>query len=192
MFIVTERLLLRPLWPEDADVLSARMGDADVLRNLGTPPSPFTVARAMEKIAADLASGPDMVSLGIFDRRSVRELAGGIAFGPRPDRGGDIALSYWIAQDWWGQRIAVEAGQAVLEHAFLGRRLPQLKARVYADNPKSGRVLQSLGFADTGRLSTQHCVPRGESVECREFVLSREAWEDGRALRRANAARHAA
>ena len=186
MFMVTKRLFLRPLWSEDAAILSARMGHAEVIRNLGTPPVPFTDERAAEKIAADLAAAPASISLGIFARADMRDLAGGISLGIRPDRDGDIALSYWIARDWWGRKVAVEAGHAVLEHAFLGRRMPLLKARVYTDNPQSAGVLERLGFERTGGIQKHYCVPRGCDVDTAEYRLTAERWF-ARAERRAAA-----
>ena len=184
MFMITERLFLRPFWPEDADALAAEMGRPEVLRNLGTPPSPFTLADARARIATDMGAGDDQLSLGMFVRTAEgSRLAGGIGFGPRPDRGGGIALSYWVAKDWWGANLSVEAGRAVLEHAFLARRLPKLMARHYVDNPGSGRVLAKLGFRPTGVTGRYFCVPRHEAVEGIESALTREEWTAARQAR---------
>lgn len=178
MFIVTDRLFLRPLWPEDAPVLAERMGDPEVLRNLGTPPSPFNEDAARQKIAADAAAWPDSVYLGAFVRSAAApELAGGVGFSVRSDRGGDVALSYWIARDHQGSGISAEMGAALVEHAFLAHRLPGLTARHYVDNPRSGRVLERLGFTAQAGTERVFCRPRGEEVESVRFSLTREKWE---------------
>lgn len=178
MFITTERLFLRPLWPEDAPALAKGMGHPDVLRNLGTPPSPFTEAAARQKIAADAEAWPHAVHVGAFLRTDEGPvLAGGMGFAPRADRGGEVALSYWIVTDRQGSGITVEMGAALTELAFLGHRLPRLTARHYVDNPRSGRVLEKLGFKAQPGTERVFCRPRGEEVESVRYVLTREDWE---------------
>ena len=46
MFAVTERLLLRPGWPEDAHALVAALGDREVVRNLARVPWPYGLGDA--------------------------------------------------------------------------------------------------------------------------------------------------
>ena len=40
MFHVTERLLLRPAWPEDAEALLGGIADEAIVRNLASAPWP--------------------------------------------------------------------------------------------------------------------------------------------------------
>jgi len=46
MFARTERLLLRPGFPEDAPALATAIADHGILRNLATAPSPFMLRDA--------------------------------------------------------------------------------------------------------------------------------------------------
>ncbi|MBV7257585.1 GNAT family N-acetyltransferase [Pacificimonas sp. WHA3] len=177
MFMVTDRLFLRPLWPEDADSLTARMGVKAVVRNLGTAPWPYTRADAEQKIAEDGSGWPAKVSLGIFLRTETGpEHVGGIGFGKSPVRARETELGYWIAPDYWGQGIAAEAGRAVLEHAFMARGHERMCAGHYVDNPNSGKVLRKLGFRPTGEMTMYASVGRGCDVECIEYELSRTDW----------------
>ena len=41
MFHVTERLLLRPAWPEDAGAILAAIGEETIVRNLARAPWPY-------------------------------------------------------------------------------------------------------------------------------------------------------
>ena len=43
MFARTERLLLRPSWPEDAQELHQAIADEGIVRNLARAPWPYTV-----------------------------------------------------------------------------------------------------------------------------------------------------
>ena len=184
MFMITPRLFLRPLWPEDADSLATRMGRREVLWNLGTPPCPYGIEDARAKVAGDWADWPLKVSLAIFMRTpSGPEHVGGVGFSAAPTAKGGIELGYWIAKDWWGQGIAVEAALPGLEHAFLAWRLPRLCAGHYEDNPASGRVLEKLGFVPTGEVILYDSVPRQRKERSVEYELSRERWEDLRGFR---------
>ncbi len=42
MFHVTERLLLRPAWPEDAEAIFGGIADEGVVRNLASAPWPYS------------------------------------------------------------------------------------------------------------------------------------------------------
>lgn len=184
MFMVTERLFLRPLWPEDAESLTVKMGAREVLWNLGSPPNPYRRADADAKIAGDWADWPLKVSLAIFMRTPAGpDHVGGIGFSSSPTQKGGIELGYWIAKDWWGQGIAVEAARPVIAHAFVAWRLPRLVAGHYEDNPPSGRVLQKLGFRPTGEISLYDSNPRGSVERSVEYVLLREDWEAERRFR---------
>ena len=46
MFARTERLLLRPGWPEDAAALAKAIGDQSVTRNLVRVPWPYSIEDA--------------------------------------------------------------------------------------------------------------------------------------------------
>jgi|TARA_R100000501_G_scaffold14813_2_gene26880 RimJ/RimL family protein N-acetyltransferase len=177
MFMVTERLFLRPLWPEDAKTVHEGLANPAVHRNLASTRSPFPLEDAEQKIAADWAAWPQKISLGIFLRTDTGpHHVGHIGFGKRPDRDRAIELGYWIAEPYWGRGIAVEAGRAVLEHAFTAWRLPTLSAGHYTDNPNSGRVLQKLGFRKLPILRRYFSIPRGEDVICVEYLLTRDEW----------------
>ena len=52
MFIRTERLFLRPTWPDDLDEFVSLLSDQAVARNIGTKALPDTAERAEEIISA--------------------------------------------------------------------------------------------------------------------------------------------
>ncbi len=177
MFMITERLFLRPLWPEDTDSLAARLGLECVVRNLGTAPWPYTRAHAEAKIAEDFDAWPHKVSLAIFMRTDAGpQHVGGIGFGKSTVRERETELGYWIAPAYWGLGIAVEAGRAVLEHAFMAWRHERICAGHYLDNPASGKVLRKLGFQPTGERTRYFSIARGHHVDCIEYDLRRADW----------------
>lgn len=161
MFIRSERLFLRPAWPEDRDELHARIGDDAIVRNLATAPWPYTIADAEHFLARagerDMLLPEFVITLPCA---SGSPLIGGIGFG-KDDA--EVEAGYWIARGHWGNGYATEALRALLGLArALGYR--RIVASHYYDNPASGRVLRKAGFAPTGDMRQRHCLARGEEV----------------------------
>jgi len=146
MFTRTARLLLRPGWAEDVRALASAIGDERIVRNLSSPPWPYTQADAEAFLARP--RDPVLPSLLIFERTAGDPvLAGSCGLSRLPS--GGIQLGYWIALPFWGRGYATEAGRAVVDIAR-ALRLPRLQASFFVDNPASGRVLAKLGFEPTG------------------------------------------
>ena len=167
MFAITERLLLRPGWAEDAPALFSALADEAIVRNLASAPWPYTLADAETFLATERpAATPSML---IFRRTAAApELIGAIGFGAHS--GGEAELGYWIARPHWGQGYATEAGRAALANARDSLRLSRINAGHFLDNPASGRVLAKLGFRPTG-TAPRYSAGRGEAAPCREYVL---------------------
>jgi len=166
MFAVTERLLLRPGWIEDAPALARAIGDRDVARNLARVPWPYSEAdaEAFLSLPQNPARPRFLVCL-----RSNNQIVGGIGL----DGDEEPNLGYWIARAHWGRGYATEAGRAVLALADASLRLPQIKACHALDNPGSGAVLRKLGFRAAGRKTVMASLARG-AMESLLFVRERE------------------
>jgi RimJ/RimL family protein N-acetyltransferase len=168
MFIRSERLFLRPGWPEDWSELLARIADEAVVRNLAKAPWPYTDADAR-----DFARQPQDARLPHFfvTLPSAAEPARLIGCVGLAEMDGEIELGYWFGREWWGRGFATEAARAVLRLAkVLGHR--QLVAGHFADNPASGRVLRKIGFAPTGRVRNRFSLARGTEVASVEHRLT--------------------
>ena len=186
MFIRTQRLLLRPPWPEDAHAIAAALAERDVAVNLSRVPHPYTLADAQEFIARFEKAEPQPTFVILARETHGTTLAGCIGLfraeesvetSPEtlPETSGDWELGYWVAKNWWGRGIATEAARAVLDLGFFGLRLPRLVAGHFLDNPASGRVLEKLGFEPTGE-GLRQCLARDCNVPCRNVALTREGW----------------
>ena len=159
MFIRSERLFLRPGWPEDWGELLAGIGDEAVVRNLARAPWPYTAdhARDFAGKAQDARLPHFFVTLP--NAAEPGRIIGSVGLGH--DENGEVQLGYWIARDHWGRGYATEAARAVLRLArVLGHR--RLVANHFADNPASGRVLRKVGFKPTGRIEPRFSLARGE------------------------------
>lgn len=156
MFFRSERLFLRPGWPEDWADLHRAIAEEAIVRNLASAPWPYApedaqgfTARTQDKrhphflVTLPGASGTDLIGcIGLAEHE------------------GESELGYWIAQPHWNRGFATEAGRAVLALArTLGHR--RVVASHFMDNPASGRVLRKLGFRPTGEIRQRHSQGRG-------------------------------
>lgn len=167
MFARTERLLLRPGFPEDAPALAMAIGHQAIARDLAVIPWPYSLRDAEAFLAAP--RDPVLPSLLIVERTDgPPRLVGACGLGRRPS--GAVELGYWIARAHWGRGIATEACTALLNIAR-ALSLPAIEASHFLDNPASGRVLEKLGFVSIGIVAPRWCCARGEQVPARLYRL---------------------
>jgi len=165
MFIRSERLFLRPGWPEDWEELLTLINDETVVRNLATAPWPYTAddAREFAQRAQERMRPHFLVTLPTADGP---RLIGSAGLGTQGD---DVELGYWIARNHWGQGYATEAVRAVLRlAAALGHR--RIVAQHFTDNPASARVLLKTGFRPTGGKSMRYSAGRGGEALALDYV----------------------
>ncbi len=175
MFIRTERLFLRPGWPEDWQELLAAIGEEAVVRNLGRAPWPYTAADARD-FAARPQDGRTPHFVVTLPGASGARVIG--ACGLERDDHGGVELGYWIARGHWGRGYATEAGRAVLGLArALGHG--RLSASHFVDNPASGRVLAKIGFRPTGRVRERLSRGRGAAAPSVEYAVELDPANDG-------------
>lgn len=165
MFIRSERLFLRPGWPEDWPELLGLIDDEGIVRNLARAPWPYRPEDA--QWFAGQTQDPRVPHFFVTLPAN-GELIGSVGLG-RDDEG-RTELGYWIGRSHWGRGYAPEAARALL---CLARTLGH--GRVFAghfiDNPASGRVLAKAGFSPTGRITPRYSVGRGCEVESVEYAI---------------------
>ncbi len=164
MFYCSERLLLRPAWPEDWKAVYSGIADEGVVRNLARAPWPYSQddARSFVELPVDLRFPRFLIT-----RSRDAALIGCIGIDMTV---GQVELGYWIARQHWGRGYATEAGRGVIEIAStLGYKT--LFARHFLDNLASGKVLSKLGFKPTGRIVHRHSCGRGAEAPTAEYSL---------------------
>lgn len=177
MFIRSERLFLRPGWPEDWEELLGQVADEAVVRNLAKAPWPYTAddARWFANQPQDPRCPHFFITLPSSSRPA--EIIGCVGLGRLDD---EIELGYWIGRAHWGRGYASEASRAVLRLAkVLGHK--EIVAGHFIDNPASGAVLRKVGFVPTGRVRNRFSLSRGyetQSVEHR-IALGKPSDCDG-------------
>jgi len=141
MFIRSERLFLRPGWPEDRDELLLCMERSTTAAN------PATWDLSAEPAADGSRRHPRF--LVTLPGAEGARLVGCVGFSPaRPGPAAHPApvdFAFWIAEEFRGRGFASEAGRAALSVArTLGHR--RVGATLPAATPAALRVLDRLGF----------------------------------------------
>lgn len=160
MFHRTERLLLRPAWPEDWESLFGGIAEHTVVRNLASAPWPYLPDHAREFAARAQDPRYPHFLLTLPGEHGSR-LVGCAGLG---ERDGEAELGYWIARRYWGRGFATEGARGVIEVAKLLGHC-RIEAGHFLDNPASGAVLRKLGFQPTGAVRPRHSCGRGELAD---------------------------
>jgi len=147
--LVTERLVLRPLQPEDAVALWGEWNDPLVWRYIGAGVLP---ARGRIERGAALL-GRMYLDRGwsglLVSRRSDGRVLGECGLYPWRQEGretGDVELGYRFGREHWGKGYAGEAARAVLDWASGELGFTELVCVVQEANTASRRIAERLGF----------------------------------------------
>lgn len=130
MFVRTERLLLRPQWPEDRAVLAALLADPLLERDEAA-----AIAGEGLVILARTAGAPRVIGAVRLRRNGSR---------------GEVAL--WIGKAYWGLGFASEVLAAAREMAFGSLRIDRIDARLQPRHAGAIQALLRTGFLPTRDL----------------------------------------
>jgi RimJ/RimL family protein N-acetyltransferase len=148
----------------DARRVAQFCGDPSVGRNLSMTPIPYFDVTAEGWILIMRArAGLQKEFLFAVDRPD-EGLIGVVGAHRRGPEGFEVG--YWYGRPFWGVGYATEALTAFLAEA---RRLGELSAGHFIDNPASGRVLSKAGFVYTGEITSQFSMARGARAPSRRM-----------------------
>ncbi len=150
--IITDRLVLRPYEPEDAEQIHAVLyGDPAAMRLVG---GATDLAQARARIEGYMADHEDDgFSFWPVIERESGLIAGEAGLSPFAGAGPEIELGYAFGRTFWGRGYATEAGRAILREAFGPLGLDRVVAVTRQENAGSQRVLAKLRFRPAGRRS---------------------------------------
>lgn len=158
MFMRSERLFLRPSWPEDWAELHALIDDEAVVRNLARAPWPYGPDDARRFAASDQGTRHPQFFVTLPGGAGAR-LIGCVGLAMED---GETIIGYWIARQHWNNGYATEAVRALLSLAStLGHR--RIIARHFMDNAASARVLAKAGFRPTGEIRMGRSAARSDA-----------------------------
>ncbi|MEB2314126.1 MAG: GNAT family N-acetyltransferase [Sorangiineae bacterium] len=145
----TRRLLLRRAQPSDLDALHAILSDEEAMRYWSTAPH-RSLETTQEWLRAMIASTPEESEDFIIEYEG--KAVGKVGFYRLPE------LGFILRRNLWGRGLVSEAASAVIEHVFQTRDVEELQADADPRNVASIRVLERLGFVETGRAERTYCI----------------------------------
>jgi [ribosomal protein S5]-alanine N-acetyltransferase len=153
----TERLLLRPLTPDDLDALLRIFTDPNVMAAFNTPP--FDREQMRRWLQRNLDHQAEH-GYGLFALilTATGDLIGDCGLEHLlVDGVSQAELGYDLRSDYWRRGLATEAARAVRNYAFSQLRLPRLVSLIRHGNDASRRVAERVGMR-LEREITQHGV----------------------------------
>ena len=147
----TERMLLRPLMPDDAPIVQKLASEKDVASTTRLIPHPYPPGMAATWIAAlpELYQRAEMIVWGVAMGEG--PLLGTVRLTLYPVDN-HAEMGYWIGKPFWNNGYCTEAARAVVAYGFDVLGLERIYANYLARNPASGRVLHKLGLQEEGLL----------------------------------------
>jgi [ribosomal protein S5]-alanine N-acetyltransferase len=147
--LTTERLILREVVAEDADDLLAFRGDPEVQQYNLVPIHDTREALSLVRTMQGWYVSRYAIQWGITLRDDDRVLGlCGLHDWNRTHR--RASVGYDLVRSRWGQGIASEAVRAVLRYGFEVLDLNRVEAFTIAENLRSIRLLERLGFTLNG------------------------------------------
>ena len=170
----TERLILRPLAPGDAEP-TARMMTPDIARWTGAWKGTETADEVGARIARSLEAERDgrrfMRAACLAATGELIGWVGVLRLDETPRRG---SLGYWFGEAWCGRGYGKEAARAMMDAAWDALDLDLIEDAAQVDNAASHRILLGLGMRHVGRRE-EFAVARGSADLCDWYEIDRPA-----------------
>lgn len=157
----TDRLILRPWEPEDADFAFDLYSRWEVQRFIGNPPQVMTErSQAEERISAWRLLDDPVHAVWAVQIKESGQLAGNLLLKSIPASGeslplqpsGDTEIGWHFHPDHWGHGYASEAAAAALRYAF-GSGLTRVVAVTAPANAASRKVCARIGMKHLGQTA---------------------------------------
>jgi len=148
-FLTSERLAFRAWRPDDDELAASLWGDPEVARYIsvsGAPSREAVRARLEREIATQAQHGIQYWPVFL---RADGSFVGCCGLRPYRLADGIHELGVHIRPAWWRRGFALEAGRAVVEHAFAAVGARALFAGHHPANSASRELIAKLGFRYT-------------------------------------------
>ena len=143
----TKRLLLRRQVLEDLDALWALYCNPEITKYILDAPK--TYEEAKEELEWFMNGHPRHPELGLWAtiHKETGRFIGRCGLLPWTLEGqNEVEVAYSLAQDFWGQGLATEAAQGILQYGFEKLNLARMLCLIDPANTASQRVAEKIGM----------------------------------------------
>jgi len=159
MLIETERLVLRPLTPEDEPSLRAVLSDAETMRWYPRPLTPDEVRAWIERQMGRYPAGSGL--LGMIEKQNGRLIGDCGAVWQEVEGRAELEVGYHVNRERWNHGLATEAARAVMDYAFGRFEVGRVVSMIRPENTASRRVAEKNGLTLNRVVlwhSYEHCI----------------------------------
>ena len=160
IILETPRLVLRRQVPADLDDLWALYCDPEITKHI--PDAPRTRDEAREELEWHMNGHPRNPDLGLWATvyKENGKFIGRCGLLPWTiDGQQEVEVAYTIARSYWGQGLATEAAQAILQYGFRQLNLSRLVSLIEPENAPSQRVAEKIGMHFEKRVDEGEYTP---------------------------------
>ena len=160
IILETKRLVLRRQVVTDLDDLWALYCDPEITKYI--PDAPHTREQAREELEWHRNGHPRNPDLGLWAtvHKESGKFIGRCGLLPWDiDEQREVEVAYTIAREYWGQGLATEAAQAILNYGFEKLHLTRLVSLIEPENIASQRVAEKIGMAFERRVEEGEYTP---------------------------------
>ena len=174
----TERLLLRPIGPGDAELQFRTLNTPTIMGHLG---GPLTLEAIAEKHAKSMEFfAREGFSFLFLIERDTGEFVGHCGLKRVDAEGarnpGDFEIGWLIREDRWRRGYAIEAVRAVLRWAFVTHDAPHVVALTSKRNKASWGLMERVGMRRREDLDFDDPRFPPEDNPTILYSIDREAW----------------
>ena len=148
IILETDRLILRHQVISDLDDLWALYLDPQITKYI--PDAPRSREEAKEELEWHMHGHPRFPELGLWATiyKESGRFIGRCGLLPWTINGQqEVEVAYTIAREYWGQGLATEAAQAILDYGFEKLNLSRLICVIDEDNLGSRKVAEKIGMS---------------------------------------------
>lgn len=172
----TERLTLRPLRPDDVEVILAYRNDPAVAEY-----QDWDLPVTREQVERNVAASPGWSDIAPGEPRQIGidldgELIGDLYVG-LDERGGVAEIGFTLRTEYQGKGYAFEAAAAVVEDLIDRLGCHRLFAQLSPKNERSARLLEKLGM-HVESLAPKSYWCRGAWDDNLVYAMSDAEWRD--------------
>jgi RimJ/RimL family protein N-acetyltransferase len=147
IILETNRLLLRRFVINDLDVLFMFYSDPEVIKYI--PDAPRTYDETKEELEWFLNGHPKFPELGLWATiyKEKDQFVGRCGLLPWTiDGQNEVEVAFAFSKEYWGQGLATEVAQALLQYGFEYLQLSRLICLIDHDNQASIKVATKIGM----------------------------------------------
>ena len=174
MILETDRLVLRPWKPEDAEALYQYAKDPRVGPRAGWPV--HSSVENSREIIETVFTAEGTFAVVLKETNRPIGCIGYMRNANLPTKADEVELGYWLGKPYWGQELIPEACRALIHYCFETLECSRIWAGYYNRNRNSCRVLQKCGFEFHHIEYDKYCELLNEYRTEYIVVLTKEHW----------------